>query len=114
MNTALGTPGRERFQNRQNGITLISLMLPPGIIVGTLYDSNTPYSFTQEMRTNCKFRNLLTSHGIGSDPLCQRHVIDYLENGYVGFTDGQFCGAGPADLDAFGKVFGIDGLDSLY
>lgn len=90
-----------------------------GIIVGMLYDSNTPYVWTQEMRTNFKYTSLLTSqsifHGLAvNDPECQRHVQAYLRDGYVSFSDGQVCGGDAADLDSFGSLFGLDSLAEEY
>jgi pectin methylesterase-like acyl-CoA thioesterase len=82
------------------------------MIIGILYDSNTPYVWTQEMRNGFKNTNLLTNqgtfHGIGgNDPSCQRHVRDYLTNGYVSYNDGHVCGADFASFDNFLSVFGF-------
>jgi TAP-like protein len=68
-----------------------------GIVSGQLYDSATPYEWTQEMRAAFKSTKLLTSqyyrHGLGSGDLdCQSHIQRYFETGEVGIVDGTVCG----------------------
>ncbi|CAB9527105.1 Secreted [Seminavis robusta] len=80
-----------------------------GIILGILYDPNTPYVWTQDMRLGFKFTSLLTSqsifHGIYNDPTCLRHLVNYFEDGFVNFVDGQVCGADFASEDDFLDAF---------
>ncbi|CAB9527917.1 Secreted [Seminavis robusta] len=81
-----------------------------GILVGQLYDSATPYTWTQEMKMAFPNTHLLTSqslfHGLGdADPDCQRHVKEYFRVGYPVFTDGEVCGADFANQDALANVF---------
>ena len=73
-----------------------------GIISGSLYDSITPYKWTQNMRSQFKLTHLLTSqtinHGLlfldGGDVPCNEHIIRYFELGYPAFVDGTICGSG--------------------
>jgi len=83
-----------------------------GIIVGVLFDPATPYVWAQAMRNGFKSSSLLTNqatfHGVATqDPDCQRHMIDYFEDGFVNFVDGQICGASFASVDDLADVFGI-------
>jgi pimeloyl-ACP methyl ester carboxylesterase len=96
-----------------------SVPLPPmgspdvrGIVAGSLYDRNTPYRWTQQMRAAFPNADLLTSQSIThaipaiSDVEekgrydCQQHILDYLSNGYVGFQDGSICEAEFASKEA--------------
>ena len=81
-----------------------------GIISGSLYDSTTPYRWTQTMRSQFPSTHLLTSqtinHGLlfleGGDTSCNDHIIKYLELGYPNFVDGTICGSeGGNDAAAF-------------
>lgn len=82
-----------------------------GIIAGTLYDTNTPFIWTSQMRANFPLASALTSqsifHGLttgvqwGVDPLnvtaqykdpCQQYVVQYLETGIIDWTTGTVCG----------------------
>ncbi|CAB9525991.1 Secreted [Seminavis robusta] len=81
-----------------------------GILVGQLFDSATPYTWTQEMKMAFPNTHLLTSqslfHGLGvADPDCQRHVKEYFKLGSPQFTDGEVCGADFANQDALINVF---------
>jgi pimeloyl-ACP methyl ester carboxylesterase len=100
-----------------------SVPLPPlgspdvrGIVAGSLYDSNTPYRWTQQMRAAFPNADLLTSQSIThAIPAisnveemgrydCQQHILDYLTNGYVAFQDGSICEAEFASKEAlFGE-----------
>jgi len=82
-----------------------------GIIAGSLYDTNTPFIWTSQMRANFPLASALTSqsifHGLtkgvqkGVDPLnvtaqykdpCQQYVVKYLETGIIDWTTGTVCG----------------------
>jgi hypothetical protein len=83
-----------------------------GIVSGMLYDSATPYVWTQQIRAAFKSTKLLTSqsfkHGLADDsvnPECQRHIIRYFETGEVGIVDGTVCGEPFAPITDLGKVF---------
>lgn len=90
-----GAPGNFFFHEYRHGFYWPkAIPLPPpgnavvtGIIAGTLYDSSTPYTWTQEMKPSFQNMHLLTSqsitHGLhnADDPSCQRHIIDYFVTG---------------------------------
>ena len=88
-----------------------------GIVAGQLFDPNTPYKMTEEMRASFQSTHLLSSqsiyHGLPTDASlrpddntpCQQHIIDYLHTGYVGFVDGTVCGAPLAASSAIMEAF---------
>lgn len=83
-----------------------------GIIAGQLYDPNTPYVWTQNMRNSFKSTSLLTSqateHGlIAIDDGCLRHIQDYFRNGYVDIVDGTVCGSDFASSSIIFEAFGL-------
>ena len=67
-----------------------------GIVSGQLYDSQTPYEWTQKMNANFPLTTLLTSqsnaHGLKAGGPCMAHIVDYFETGVPGIVDGTVCG----------------------
>ena len=71
-----------------------------GIVSGQLYDSDTPYEWTQKMHAHFPMTTLLTSqsngHGLFLEPggpgPCMAHIVDYFETGVPGIVDGTVCG----------------------
>lgn len=87
-----------------------------GIVSGQLFDAETPYVWTQEMRASFPSMSLVTvqsiNHGLNSlynlgktpageiylktyvdagYPNCQSLIDDYLDTGVIGFPDGYVC-----------------------
>ena len=68
------------------------------MISGQLYDPNTPYIQTSQMREHFPSTSALTSqnirHGLvgGADGPCQRYIVNYLATGIIDWTDGTVCG----------------------
>jgi len=69
-----------------------------GMISGQLYDPNTPYIQTSQMREHFPSTSALTSqaisHGLdgGPDGPCQRYIVNYLASGVIDWTDSTVCG----------------------
>jgi len=91
-----------------------------GIVSGQLFDSVTPYVWTQQMKQAFPSTNLLTSqsyeHGMGhsvsfrTDPSCQTFIQEYFQTGVVPFEDGMVCGAPFADRCEVVSIFGVNCL----
>ena len=79
--------------NHQKGNPNVS-----GMISGQLYDPNTPYIQTSQMREHFPSTSALTSqaisHGLdgGPDGPCQRYIVNYLASGVIDWTDSTVCG----------------------
>lgn len=94
-----------------------------GLILGQVFDPNTPYKWTVEMKQAFPMTGLITSndirHGAGQfnknivggeevEGACNAHITDYLLTG-AQVTDGTTCGT-PSDLHAqFEEAFGSGG-----
>jgi hypothetical protein len=70
------------------------------------------------MKNGFSNTDMLTNQGIfhvtaNHDPSCQRHVVKYLQDGIVGFDNGEVCGADFATVSDFGTIFGLPGLEGV-
>ena len=66
------------------------------MVVAQLYDPNTAYTSTSQMRAHFPTMSLLTSqsirHGVdANDGPCLEYIVRYFEIGYVDFVDGTVC-----------------------
>ena len=79
-----------------------------GIVAGQLYDPQTAYIWTQNMRENFPSTHLLTSRSVNHGMLmakettlqnsdCQRHVKTYFTTGVINFVDGTVCESDPVE-----------------
>ena len=79
-----------------------------GIIAGQLYDPQTAYIWSQNMRENFPSTHLLTSRSVNHGMVtakettlqnsdCQRHVSAYFTTGVINFVDGTVCESDPVE-----------------
>ena len=102
MQSYVGILSNNYYWPKNVPLPILGSPLTEGIVAGVLYDSNTPYAWTSEMRGNFPSTTLLTSqsiyHGISTganDPAygpCQKYITKYLETGVIDLIDGTVCG----------------------
>jgi hypothetical protein len=89
---------------KSNPITPAGNPVQRGIVAGVIYDPNTPYAWTQEMKAQFPMATLISSqgegHGLeatskqGSDAYPCTHLTErYFTTGEVGAVDGTTCRA---------------------
>jgi hypothetical protein len=104
MQSYVGILSNNYYWPKNVPLPILGSPLTEGIVAGVLYDSNTPYAWSSEMRGNFPSTTLLTSqsiyHGISNDKgnnldpygPCQKYISEYFETGVIDFIDGTVCG----------------------